>query len=44
MDILLEFIYSELIEERKISSSMQVDFQKVYKKLNRIENVELHLC
>lgn len=39
--ILLEFIYSELIEERKISSSMQVDFQKVYKKLNRIENVEL---
>ena len=36
--VLLEFVYSELIEEKKNPSSMQVDFQKVYRKLNKIEN------
>jgi hypothetical protein len=36
--VLLEFVYSELIEEKKNPSSMQVDFQIVYRKLNKIEN------
>jgi hypothetical protein len=35
--VLLEFVYSELIEEKKNSSS-PFDFQIVYKKLNKIEN------
>lgn len=35
--ILIEFVYSELIEEKKNSSS-PFDFQIVYKKLNKIEN------
>ena len=35
--ILIEFVYSELIEEKKNSSS-PYDFQIVYKKLNKIEN------
>ena len=41
-NILLEYIYFELIQEtKKNSSNTQMNFQKVYKKLNKTEDKEI---
>ena len=41
-NILLEYIYFELIQEtKKKSSNTQMNFQKVYKKLNKTEDKEI---